>query len=182
MKPLKTLIINGSPRARGDTAALIGALRSGLAGEVSELPAYRARISPCVDCRFCHTNARCAIDDDMRAVYADDFDRLVVASPVYYGSLTPPVMALASRLQIHHAAKHFLGAPIELRPKRGAVLLAGGGKGIPAEARRLSRVILRILGAELPEENVASSLNTDELPARGDAAALEKAREIGERL
>ncbi|MDR0446814.1 MAG: flavodoxin family protein [Oscillospiraceae bacterium] len=179
---MKTLIINGSPRQNGDTAALIKALRPGLMGEISELSTYRARLTPCVDCRFCRASPGCAIDDDMRTIYADDYDRVVIASPVYYGSLTPPVIALASRLQIYHSAKHFRGEPIIPRPKRGGVLLAGGGKGNPAEARRLSRVMLRILGAELREEDVVVSLNTDTLAAGDDTDALEAARALGERL
>ncbi|MDR2614985.1 MAG: flavodoxin family protein [Oscillospiraceae bacterium] len=179
---MKTLVINGSPRRAGDIAALVETLKSGLRGEVSELSVYRAKLSPCVDCRFCHTHPRCAIDDDMREVYADDYDGIIIASPVYYGSLTPPVMAMASRLQIHHTAKHFLGTPIAVRAKRGGVLLAGGGKGNPSEAFRLSRVILRILGAELPEENVITSLNTDALPAKDDNDAMDKARDLGARL
>jgi multimeric flavodoxin WrbA len=161
---------------------MIEALRSRLSGEVFELSAYRADIRPCVDCRFCHSHARCAVDDDMREVYSDDYESIVVASPVYYGSLTPPVLAIASRLQIYHAAKHFRGEPIARSSKRGAVLLAGGGKGNPDEAKRVSRVILRILGAGLEAENIVASLNTDEMPARLDAAAIGKAREIGARL
>jgi multimeric flavodoxin WrbA len=161
---------------------MIEALRSGLSGEIFELSAYRANIRPCVDCRFCHGHARCAVDDDMREVYSDDYDNIVVASPVYYGSLTPPVLAIASRLQIYHAAKHFRGEPIARSPKRGAVLLAGGGKGNPDEAKRVSRLILRILGAGLEPENIVSSLNTDETPARLDTVAVGKAHKIGTRL
>lgn len=183
---MKTLIINGSPRKNGDTAALIAALREELDGEVAEISAYRDKISPCVDCRYCYEHAACAIRDDMQAVYDDDYDNVVIASPVYYGILTGPMMSLASRLQIHHSAKHMRGEPITLRRKRGAVMLTGGGKGNPEGAFRLARVMLRILNAEYDETqtdgNVATSFNTDELAARDDAAAVAAARAIARRL
>jgi len=183
---MRTLIINGSPRKNGDTAALIAALRSELSGEVVEISAYRDKISPCVDCRYCYEHAACAIHDDMQTVYDDDYDNVIIASPVYYGILTPPLMALASRLQIHHSAKHMRGEPIELRQKRGAVMLVGGGKGNPEGAFRLARVMLRILNAEYDETqavgSVATSFDTDTLAARDDGAALAAARAIARRL
>ena len=54
----KTLIINGSPRPKGDTAALIAELKRNLKGEVVELSAFRSKIAPCVDCRSCWKTAR----------------------------------------------------------------------------------------------------------------------------
>ena len=79
-----TLIFNGSPRRNGDTASLIAALRGELAGEVEEISAYRADISPCVDCRYCWKHGRCALRDDMQRVYEllARADNVVVASPV----------------------------------------------------------------------------------------------------
>ena len=47
----KTLILNASPRADGDVAALLDAVKAELRGPVEELRLFRARLSPCVDCR-----------------------------------------------------------------------------------------------------------------------------------
>ena len=38
---MKTLILNGSPRPQGDTAALIQACRVGRKGEIWQVAAYR---------------------------------------------------------------------------------------------------------------------------------------------
>jgi multimeric flavodoxin WrbA len=179
---MKTLILNGSPRQRGDTAALIRALREDLAGDVLELSAYYGGISPCTDCRYCWTHPGCIFRDAMDAVYADDFDAVVIASPVYMSSLTGPLMGVASRLQTYYAARRFRNAPLRLRKKTGALILVGGGDGGPADAVRLARCMFRFLNADFSEENMALSMNTNALPAEGDEAARRRVKEIAYRL
>ena len=95
----KTLIINGSPRRDGNTEALLRVLREQLQGEVVEISAFYSGIAPCVDCRSCWETAKCVVEDGMQAIYADDFDNVVVATPIYYGTLPGSVLRLMSRLQ-----------------------------------------------------------------------------------
>lgn len=97
---MKTLIFNGSPRKNGGTATLIKELKSCLPGEVFIVESYRADISPCVDCRYCWTNEKCAIDDEMQNVYRhiDEADNIIIASPIYFGELTGSLLNLMSRL------------------------------------------------------------------------------------
>lgn len=75
----KTLIINGSPRLHGNTAALIAELKQHLQGPVTEISVFYSHISPCIDCRCCQETGRCAIHDDMDLIYADDFENVVLA-------------------------------------------------------------------------------------------------------
>ena len=182
---MKTLILNGSPRRNGDTAALLAALKSELHGEVIEISAYHDKVSPCVDCRYCYEHPECSIKDDMQPVYDDDFDNIIIASPVYFGTLTGPLLSLASRLQIHFSANHIRKQPIVLRPKHGALILTGGGKGNPAAAIRHAGVVMRMVKAEFDvnaDGYFASSFNTDEVPACGDEFALDAVRAIAQRL
>lgn len=179
---MKTLIINGSPRRNGDTAALVGALRDALSGEVMELSAFYGEISPCIDCRWCNEHLGCVIRDGMDTVYADDYDVVAVASPVYMSNLTGPLMNVASRLQPYYAARRFLNQPIELRKKTGVLLLAGGGDGNPDDAIRLSKQIFRLLHADFSDKNSVLSMNTDEVPAAQDKLALVRICEIAGRL
>ena len=179
---MKTLIINGSPRKSGDTAALLSELRRYLNGEVTEISAYRDNISPCTDCRWCFENRGCVIKDDMDKIYADDYDNLVIASPIHTSLLTGPVVSLASRFQCYYAARRFQNDPIVRRQKRGAIILVGGGDGTYAPALDLSRMMLRYMNASFDEENFALSHNTDNIPAKDDKAALEQVRQIANRL
>ena len=179
---MKTLIINGSPRINGDTAALLSAFKAELRGDVKELSAYRDRISPCLDCRYCTTHHACAISDDMDSVYKDDYDNLIIASPVYYGSLTGPMVSLASRLQTYHYLQPTPDSPRVLTPKRGALLLVGGGKANPKRAIGISNIIFRILNVSLDESNICLCFGTDVLPAKKNENAIKSAVALAARL
>ncbi len=178
-----TVILNGSPRAHGDTAQLIAALRAGLTGQVEEVRAYSADIAPCNDCRWCRTHVGCARRDGVQRVYEllERADNVVIASPVYYSELTGRLLDVMSRLQTYYSRARFMGMRSPLsRPRRGAILLAGGGDGAPDTALTTARRLLGCLGVREPE--CALSLRTDALPAAQDAGALAAAREIGRRL
>ena len=174
----KTLVINGSPRVNGNTAALVNKLREQLTGETIEISAFRSNISPCVDCRCCWQDARCVVDDDMRVIYNDDFDNVVLATPVYYRTLPGQILSLMSRFQPQHAATYFLNKPIVLRPKKAGLILTAGGKGNESGAKHHIFVFFKMLGATGFEEHSVMSLNTDTLPAERDEAAMRRVHEL----
>jgi len=178
----KTLIINGSPRIEGNTAVLIAHLRRHLEGEVVELSAFRSDIAPCVDCRGCWETARCVVQDEMQTIYDDDFDNVVIASPVYYGTLPGQMLSLMSRMQPWHAAMFFLKKPLELRPKRAAVILTAGGKGNQDNAKHHLRAFFRFLNASGFEEHTVCSPRTDTHPASEDQEALTGVEELADWL
>lgn len=172
--PKKTLILNGSPRVEGNTAALIAELKRHLQGEVIELSAFRSNIAPCVDCRSCWETAKCAVQDEMQVIYDDDFDNFVIASPVYYSTLPGSVLSVMSRLQPWHAAKFFLNQPMQLRPKKSAAILTAGGKENQANAMHHLSAFFRMTGAEGFREHIVCSPHTDTIPAWEDKKALEE--------
>ena len=178
----KTLIINGSPRINGDTAALIKELKKHLEGEVLELSAYRSNISPCVDCRQCAKDGICRIIDDMDLIYADDFDNIVLASPVYYAALPGPVLSLLSRFQNQHTqiAK---GEKRNLRPKKAGLIITGGGaKDNYHHALHHVWVLFRMTNAHGFEDHTVKSVKTDILPAAQDTQALNDCKKLAEWL
>ena len=178
----KTLILNASPRAKGDVAALLSAVKAGLRGPVEELRLFHARLSPCVDCRRCAKEPGCAVRDEMDAVYADDYDAVLVAAPVYFEDLPGPLLNVLSRLQAYYMARLALKSPISLRPKRGALILTGGGHGGPEGALKHAAQLLHALNAAGFEAHTILSLRTDELPAGEDEAALSAARALSDWL
>jgi len=179
---MKTLIINGSPRPNGDTVSLLKEFKAHIVGEVVEVSAYRDKISPCIDCRRCWEEQGCVIKDDMDKIYADDFDTVVIASPVYMSNLTGPVLSLASRFQIYFAAARILKKPIERRAKKGILILVGGGDGGAEPAIESAKLIFKMMKATLDEDDVVLSLQTDKVPAKDDYKALEKVREVAVRV
>lgn len=180
--PKKTLILNGSPRVEGNTAALIAELKRHLQGEVIELSAFRSNIAPCVDCRSCWETAKCAVQDEMQVIYDDDFDNIVIASPVYYSTLPGSVLSVMSRLQPWHAAKYFLDSPLQLRPKKSAAILTAGGKHNQENAKHHLSAFFRMVGAQGFREHMVCSIDTDTVPAWEDEAAVQGVIELAQWL
>ena len=175
---MKTLLINGSPRPNGNTAALIRELKAHLEGELIEISAFYDRIAPCTDCRGCWKTARCVVRDGMDAIYGDDFDNVVIASPVYYGTLPGSVLSLMSRMQPWHVATHFLNKPLPQRPKKAAAILTAGGKGNAEKAHMHLNAFFRMLNARGFREHTACSASTDTIPADRDEGAIDQVIEI----
>ena len=179
-----TLIVNGSPRPNGNTAALLRAFCGELPGEWEILNVRDGKTAPCLDCRRCHTREGCALRDGM-----DEFwprlqraGLLVFASPVYYGQPSGQLLSWATRLQYAFVSAHIRRDPdFSLGKRLGAVLLAaGGGTKDPEPALRTMRMLLRECGAEYA--GFAAAMQTDRLPAREDAAALDGARRLAREL
>lgn len=127
----KTLILNGSPRVKGDTVSLIDIITKNLDGEYKIVNAYRCSIAPCIDCRYCYEKEGCAIVDGMQEIYdyIQDCDNVIIASPIYFSELTGKLLDVASRLQTYFCARHFRNENPVPKSKKGAVLLVGGGDG-----------------------------------------------------
>ena len=174
----KTLIVNGSPRVHGNTVALIDELKKHLEGEIIEISAFRANIAPCVDCRGCWTTARCVVRDDMEVFYGDDFDNVVIASPVYFADLPGQMLNLTSRMQPWHAAMFFLNDPLKQRPKKAGLILTAGSKGNAMSATRHAGTLFKLLNAKGFDEHIVVSGNTDTIPADQDEKALADTRAL----
>ena len=182
MEPKKTLILNGSPRKNGDTAALLTLLTGTLAGQVRTVDCYRDDIRPCIDCRSCRREKKCVIPDAMQELYGEleDCDNLVIASPIYYAELTGRLLDVASRFQVYYSARFFRHEDPGLRPKKGGVILVGGGDGDPGRPYATAKILLRQLGAREIFPLICSH-NTNTLPAGEDpeaAAAVQKLAEF----
>lgn len=179
-----TLIVNGSPRPNGDTAALIRAFCGELPGEWEVLSVRDGKTAPCLDCRRCHTRRGCALHDGMEEFWPklQRAGLLVLASPVYYGQPSGQLLSWATRLQYAFVSETIRRDPeFSLGKRLGAVLLAaGGGTKDPEPALRTARMLLRTCGAEYA--GFAAAMQTDRLPAREDAAALAGAGQLARAL
>jgi len=170
---MKTLIFNGSPRKNGDTVSLINKVTDGLSGEYKIVNAYTCNISPCMDCRFCRENSGCSIRDEMQGIYEyiQECDNIIIASPIYFSELTGKLLDLGSRLQTYFCARFFRKEiPIQ-KPKRGAVILVGGGDGRMDKAYETACTLLHHMNCHNIHALV-SAHNTDTLPAIDDKDAL----------
>ena len=100
---MKVLLINGSPRAKGNTALALAEMakvfeEQGIEAETIQV-GNRA-VHGCMACNGCAKRGKCVFDDPVNAV-APKFeaaDGIVVGSPVYYGGPNATVTAFMDRL------------------------------------------------------------------------------------
>lgn len=100
---MNVLIINGSPRANGNTSIAIREMESVFKKEGIEteiLNVGNLDIRGCIACGKCGELGKCVFDDIVNetAEKLKSADGLVVASPVYYASANATLIALLDRL------------------------------------------------------------------------------------
>ncbi len=125
---MKTLVFFGSARKSGHTKKILDELLNKIGGDVEIIDAYRTKdISSCVDCRFCWKTKGCAIDDDMQEIYkkVEESDIILIASPVYFHSITGELKRILDRCQVYWAS-HVRGDKPEVKTKKGGYILTGG--------------------------------------------------------
>ena len=170
---MKTLILNGSPRKNGDTSSLIEEVTKNIVGEYRIVDAYRCNISPCSDCRYCWENNGCCINDEMQEIYGyiQECDNIIIASPIYFSELTGKLLDVGSRLQAYFCAAFFRKEKPIVKPKKGAVILVGGGDGSFDKAYSTACILLHHMNCNNIHKLVYSH-NTNEKPAIDDENAL----------
>ena len=100
---MKVLILNGSPRANGNTSIAVNELVKTFAEENIETEVVQIGnkdIRGCIACGSCAKNGKCAFDDIVNelAVKFEAADGLIAASPVYYASANATLIAALDRL------------------------------------------------------------------------------------
>lgn len=179
---MKTLVINGSPKKNGDTQALLDAFLAELKGDV-KIVTWQDDISPCVDCRACWIKPGCAIRDDMQEVYdyLTDCDNVVLASPIWFSSLSGPALNIASRFQTLFAARFKRGEK-KAADKNGVLILTGAQPETKDGPEANAMTIMRNMRVKKPLAAKVYSLNTDRIPAKMDDEALLQARKAAKTL
>lgn len=100
---MKVLILNGSPRANGNTALAIKEMENVFKAEGVEFETIvvgNKDIRGCIACGKCSEIGKCVFDDEVNEIAKkfEEADGLVLASPVYYASANATLMALLARL------------------------------------------------------------------------------------
>lgn len=100
---MKVLIINGSPRVKGNTTIAVREMKQTFAKEGVEVETVQIGnqdIRGCIACGSCGKNGKCVFDDAVNqlAPKFEEADGLVIASPVYYASANATLIACLDRL------------------------------------------------------------------------------------
>ena len=125
---MKVLIVSSSPRKEGNSDVLCDRFARGAseAGhEVEKIMLRDKKISPCNACYACMETRTCAIKDDMADIFAKllKADVILLASPVYFYSVSAQMKALIDRCLVDHkslAGKQFYYIITAADPQREA--------------------------------------------------------------
>ena len=100
---MKVLLLNGSPKAKGNTALALNEMAAVFAQEGIEAEIIQVghqAVRGCIACGSCGKNGKCVFDDAVNEVAAkfEAADGLVIGSPVYYAGANATLMAFLQRL------------------------------------------------------------------------------------
>lgn len=125
---MKIIVLNGSPRPNGNTAAMVAAFKEGALEKGHEVEVFNTaqmKINGCLACEYCHTKGegKCIQQDDMQKVYPvlAEAEMIVLASPVYYHTFSGQLLCAINRI-------YALDKPARL--KKATMLLSSGSDGV----------------------------------------------------
>ena len=100
---MKVLMLNGSPKAEGNTAAALAEMAAVFAQEGIEVELVQVghlQVRGCMGCGACYKIKKCVFDDIVNELAGklEEADGLVLGSPVYYASANSTLTAVLDRL------------------------------------------------------------------------------------
>ncbi|MBP1531225.1 MAG: flavodoxin family protein [Bacteroidaceae bacterium] len=125
---MKVLLINGSPREKGNTFTALSEVAKALQEEGVEteiISIGKKAVQGCIACGWCGREGKCTFRDDLyfqvMRVIKDGIDGLVIGSPVYYGGPNGSLCALLDRVF------YSLGKDLQFKPAASVVVCRRGG-------------------------------------------------------
>ena len=126
---MKVLLVNGSPRANGNTARALKEVADTLAAEGIDTETAWIGNKPvrgCIACGKCRANGngRCAFDDDVANEIIEKLesaDGIVIGSPTYYGQPNGALLAVWQRVCFAG------GAHVKTKPAASVAVCRRGG-------------------------------------------------------
>lgn len=141
---VKVLGINGSPRIDGNTDILLDKVLEGAKSkgtEIEKIILNKLNFSPCQECENITDDGSCIVNDDWQEVSRKirDSDVLVLASPIFFGSLSAQTKMMIDRFQCAWRAKYILEKDIGYKKIKGAFISVEGSdrKDFFANARSI---------------------------------------------
>ncbi|MFC1590313.1 flavodoxin family protein [Candidatus Omnitrophota bacterium] len=151
--------ICGSPRKKGNTDILLDeALKGAASGGVKteKIVLNDLKFSPCQECGVTNDDGTCKVKDDFQSVYGKikDADALILAAPIFFGSLSAQTKMMIDRFQCLWKAKYILKKAVFSKKKKGAFLCVEASKraAFLENARSIVRNLFATVNAEYSEE------------------------------
>lgn len=187
---MKVIGLSGSPRLGGNTGQLLYEAMRGARSRGAETRLIEVAdldIAGCIHCDYCRRTGECRINDDMTQVYdaLRQADRVIVASPLHFMSVTAQLKAAIDRCQCLWVRKYEMKLPpLEPAKQRRGLFISTGGRSsrnLFDPARVTVKALFTVLDIEYAGELLFAGV--DEAGAiAGVPGALEQAFEAGQKL
>ena len=176
---MKVLIINGSPKAEGNTAAALAEVAKALEEggvEAETVHVGGKDIRGCIACGACAKSGKCAFGDIVNelAPKFEAADGLVVGTPVYYAAANSTLVSLLTRL--------FYSTHFDKTMKAGAAVVVARRGGCSAAFDELNK-FFTISGMPVVSSRYWNSVH-GRLPgeAAQDAEGMQVMRALGRNM
>ena len=176
---MKALLICGSPNEKGCTFTALSEVaevlgKHGIESEMFQIG--KAPISGCNACRACFKTGKCAVNDRVNELAArlDEFDAIVIGSPVYYAAANGALTAFLDRL--------FYSAGSKMVGKVGACVVSCRRGGASAAFDQLNKYfsISNMIIATSQYWNQVPGSNAEEV--KKDEEGMQTMRTLGENI
>jgi multimeric flavodoxin WrbA len=182
---MKILGINGSPRIGGNTDILLDKVLEGAGAnraDTEKIILNNLKFSPCQECESVNDDRECVIKDDMHIVYAKIkyADAIVLASPIFFGSLSAQTKMMIDRFQCVWQLKYMLNKDNGYKKKKGVFVSVEGSdrKDFFDNAGAVVRNLFATVNAEYSGELFCSNVD-EKAGILKHPGCLEKAYELG---
>ena len=176
---MKALLICGSPNKEGCTYTALSEIEKVLNKHNIETEIYqigKKPVSGCMACRACFKTGRCAVNDDVNVIAdrLDEFDAVIIGSPVYYAAAHGTLTAFLDRL--------FYSAGRKMAGKVGAAIVSCRRGGASAAFDQLNKYfgISNMVVATSQYWNQVHGGNADEVVQDGEG--MQTMRTLGENV
>jgi multimeric flavodoxin WrbA len=186
---MKVLSVLGSPRRGGNTEILLDeALRgaSHYGGSCEKIVLRDLKITPCLEIYKCAKDGVCAIKDDMQDIFPKivQAQRLIIASPIFFYSVSALTKAMIDRCQSLWAKKYILQLPVSPVPDRKGAFIsvaATRGKKLFDGVRLTIKYFFDAIDVSYSDELLVRGVD-EKGEVRDQPEALKAAYDLGRRL
>lgn len=127
MSTKRILVINGSPRKKGNIATMLHSVVDTMKDvEVHWIDVNDLNIRPCMGCMKCRESGTCVLPADDAHRMAEEIkacDALLLGTPVYWGNMSGQMKLMFDRIVPSMMGESKLGIPIALHKGKKAIIV-----------------------------------------------------------
>jgi multimeric flavodoxin WrbA len=185
----KVIALMGSPRKGQNTDLILDTLLKGMSENdyiIDKLYLKDLKIYSCTACGYCEKTGECVIKDDMQIVYKyfDESDIFILASPLYFNTVSSLSKIVIDRCQKYFSMKYSLKKKYRKDEDRIGVFLSVGGATFSHDQFDASVKTVDLFFKSIDVKYLGNYFvsGTDDLPVQSREEVLKEVCSIGKNI